>query len=130
LRRAKALFCQRKSLSERKGESVGTRKAERGRSSNLHSTAICEAGKATACALIDIEAALRQGLAVIPVVVYGAVMPSCRHAAMPPAEALPVSLGQLQFLNAAPVRLDPDFATDVRRLCDSLDRLVMRPTVA
>jgi hypothetical protein len=71
---------------------------------------------------LEIEAALRQGLAVIPVLVYGA--------AMPPAEALPVSLGQLQFLNAAQVRLDPDFATDVRRLCDSLDRLVMRPASA
>jgi hypothetical protein len=71
---------------------------------------------------LEIEGALQQGLAVIPVVVYGA--------GLPPAEALPTSLGQLPFLNAAPVRLDPDFATDVRRLCDSIDRLVLRPTVA
>lgn len=71
---------------------------------------------------LEIEGALQQGLAVIPVLVYGA--------GMPPTEALPASLGQLHFLNAAPVRLDPDFATDVRRLCDSIDRLALRSTVA
>jgi hypothetical protein len=71
---------------------------------------------------LEIEAAMRQGLAVIPVLVYGTPMP--------PAEALPTSLGQLHFLNAAPVRLDPDFATDVRRLCDSIDRVAMRPDLA
>jgi hypothetical protein len=71
---------------------------------------------------LEIEGALRQGLAVIPVLVYGA--------ALPPAEALPASLGQLHFLNAAQVRLDPDFSTDVRRLCDSLDRFVLRPAMA
>jgi hypothetical protein len=71
---------------------------------------------------LEIESALRAGLAVIPVLVYGA--------GLPPAEALPESLGQLRFLNAAPVRLDPDFATDVRRLCDSIDRVALRPSIA
>jgi hypothetical protein len=70
---------------------------------------------------LEIEGALRQGLAVIPVMVHGA--------ALPPAGVLPESLGPLRFLNAAPVRLDPDFATDVRRLCDSIDRLALRPSV-
>jgi hypothetical protein len=32
--------------------------------------------------------------------------------------------------NAAQVRLDPDFATDVRRLCDSTDRLMLHPVIA
>jgi hypothetical protein len=68
---------------------------------------------------LEIEGALREGLAVIPVLVYGA--------GLPPAEALPASLGQLRFLNAASVRLDPDFGTDVRRLCDSIDHLALRP---
>jgi hypothetical protein len=70
---------------------------------------------------LEIEGALRAGLAVIPVLVYGA--------GLPPVEALPESLGQLRFLNAAQVRLDPDFGTDIRRLCDGIDRVALRPTV-
>jgi hypothetical protein len=65
---------------------------------------------------IEIETALKLGLVVVPVLVYGA--------AMPPAEALPCTLARLPQLNAAQVRLDPDFATDIKRLDEGIDRFV------
>jgi hypothetical protein len=64
----------------------------------------------------EIETALRLGLVVFPVLVGGG------H--VPPTEALPDSLAKLHTLNAAQVRLDPDFATDVRRLSEVIDRFV------
>jgi hypothetical protein len=68
---------------------------------------------------LGIETALRLGLVVVPVLVYGA--------RVAPAEALPASLEKLPHLNAAPVRLDPDFASDVKRLCEVTDRFVPLP---
>jgi hypothetical protein len=65
---------------------------------------------------IEIETALRLGLVVIPVLVYGAKTP--------PTEALPETLAKLQHLNAAQVRLDPDFTADVQRLSEVVDRFV------
>jgi hypothetical protein len=65
---------------------------------------------------LEIETALRLGLVVVPVLVYGA--------RVAPAEALPATLEKLPHLNAAPVRLDPDFATDVKRLAEVTDRFV------
>jgi hypothetical protein len=68
----------------------------------------------------EIEAALKLGLVAIPVLVYGA--------RVPPTEALPDTLAKLTTLNAAQVRLDPDFVTDIKRLSDVIDRSV-RPLV-
>jgi hypothetical protein len=65
---------------------------------------------------IEIETALQHGLLVIPVLVNGARMPSI--------ETLPVTLAKLTTLNAAQVRVDPDFATDVRRLGDAIEHSV------
>jgi hypothetical protein len=65
---------------------------------------------------IEIETALGLGIPVVPVLVS--------HAHMPGAEAAPKSLGDLLRKNAAQVRPNPDFATDIKRLCDTLDRYV------
>jgi hypothetical protein len=64
----------------------------------------------------EIATALKLSLVVIPVLVYGA--------RVPPAEALPDALAKLTTLNAAQVRLDPDFATDIKRLSEVIDRSV------
>src|SRR5579872_1783445 len=65
---------------------------------------------------VEIETALQLGLVVIPVLAYGMTMP--------PAQMLPGALARLPYLNAAHVRLDPDFTPDVSRLCEVLDRFV------
>jgi hypothetical protein len=65
---------------------------------------------------LEIEAALRQQIVVIPVLVQGATMPT--------PEQLPESLRELSLLNAIPVRRDPDFDADTRRLSAALDRYV------
>ena len=57
---------------------------------------------------IEIESALQRDIAVIPVLVQGASMPS-------PSD-LPESLQALAYRNAIPVRPDPDFHRDVDRL--------------
>jgi TIR domain len=57
---------------------------------------------------IELAAALERGIPVIPVLVGGA--------AMPRETELPKVLSALAFRNAAPVRTDPDFHTDMDRL--------------
>jgi len=64
----------------------------------------------------EIEAALRRGIPVIPILVQGATMP--------PAGGLPPSLRDLASHNAIPVRRNPDFDNDMRRLIDALTRWV------
>jgi hypothetical protein len=75
---------------------------------------------------LEIETALKLGLVVIPVLVSGAKVP--------PTNALPETLARLHTLNAAQVRVDPDFATDIKRLSEAIDRSVpskgARPLVA
>jgi len=61
---------------------------------------------------MEIEAALRKNIPVIPVLVKGA--------AMPPEEKLPPALRALAYCHAAAVRHDPDFHQDVNRLVRSL----------
>jgi formylglycine-generating enzyme required for sulfatase activity len=63
---------------------------------------------------IEIEAGLRNGLIVIPVLVDNATLPH--------ADDLPESLRELIEFHAAQVRYDPDFSTDVDRLIRQLDR--------
>lgn len=64
---------------------------------------------------IEIETALNApNMAVIPVLVG--------RAAMPAADDLPPSLQQLAYLNAAPVRPDPDFPDDLQKLIDETDQ--------
>jgi hypothetical protein len=63
--------------------------------------------------LIEIETGLRDGLTVIPVLVDGATMPL--------ADGLPESIRTLATLNAAQLRNDPDFNTDIERLFRQLD---------
>jgi CheY-like chemotaxis protein len=62
---------------------------------------------------LEIEAAVRRGTPVIPVLVDGATMPS--------AEDLPPSLQELSFRQGAGVRPDPDFHRDVHRLITALE---------
>src|SRR5258708_35893910 len=49
---------------------------------------------------LEVEAALQRGLPLIPLLVQGAAMPA--------ADALPISLRPLAARNAVPVRYDPD----------------------
>jgi formylglycine-generating enzyme required for sulfatase activity len=62
---------------------------------------------------LEIEAALRRDIPVIPVLVGDAEMPS--------DEQLPQPLQELAFRHAIPVRRDPDFHRDVERLLKCLD---------
>lgn len=64
---------------------------------------------------IEIETALRLGLAVLPVLVDGATMPA--------AEALPESLRPITRLNALVVRNDPDFHRDMQRVVSALQAI-------
>jgi hypothetical protein len=65
---------------------------------------------------IELEAALEQRTPIIPVLVRGATMPS--------PDQLPHSLHDLAYRNATPVRSDPDFVSDITRLCRAIeDRL-------
>jgi TIR domain-containing protein/3-keto-disaccharide hydrolase len=63
----------------------------------------------------EIETGLASGIPVIPVLVEGATMP--------PARVLPASVAPLTRLQAVNIRLDPDFAADVRRLIAAIERV-------
>lgn len=65
---------------------------------------------------IEIEAALRREIPVIPVLVRGSHIPERDH--------LPPSLRGLVYRNGIAVRHDPDFAKDARRLIRSLKRVL------
>lgn len=62
---------------------------------------------------IEIEAALERNIAVIPVLVQGASLPSVAE--------LPASLQALSYRNAIAVRPDPDFHQDVARLIKGIE---------
>jgi hypothetical protein len=70
---------------------------------------------------VEIETALVEKLRVIPVLVNGANMPN--------AAALPDSLKDFSFLNAAPVDVGRDFHPHVERLIKSIDDVMARKTV-
>jgi TIR domain len=65
---------------------------------------------------IEIEAALRRSIPVIPVLVQGASIPR--------ASQLPESLQELVNRNGIPVRYDPDFEPDMVRLIAALESWV------
>lgn len=65
---------------------------------------------------IEIEAALSQGMPVIPLLVSGA--------RMPPGNALPAAMAELAYRNGIAVRPDPDFHNDMRRLIKALEEHV------
>jgi hypothetical protein len=67
---------------------------------------------------VEIETALRQDIMVIPVLVNGAGMPK--------AAALPDSLKNFAFLNAAPVDVGRDFRPHVDRLIKSIGEFLAR----
>ena len=67
---------------------------------------------------IEIEAALKRTIPVVPLLVGGAVIPS--------VDELPPSLQELAFRNAIPVRPDPDFHHDVDRLVAGLKQPLLR----
>jgi two-component system nitrogen regulation response regulator GlnG len=69
---------------------------------------------------LEIEAALRRSIPVIPVFVGGAGMPG--H------ESLPLTLQALAFRNGIAVRRDPDFHHDMDRLLRSLEQLLESQT--
>lgn len=65
---------------------------------------------------MEIEAALELEIPIIPVLVQGAGMPQ--------AGALPGSLRELPHFNGLPVRYDPDFDGDMRRLIGAVDHWI------
>ncbi len=65
---------------------------------------------------VEIEAALRQGLAVIPVLVDNAPMPG--------AADLPESIRDFAYINAAPIDVGRDFRSHMERLTRSIDGIV------
>jgi hypothetical protein len=68
---------------------------------------------------IEVEAGLERDIAVIPVLVGGAVMPERQN--------LPESLHPLIYRNAIALRADPDFATDMQRLIRALESILTPP---
>lgn len=69
---------------------------------------------------VEVEAALARGKRVVPVLVS--------NAQAPPPDLLPESIVQLAYLNAIPVRPDPDYARDVGRLAARLGEVVPAAT--
>ena len=65
---------------------------------------------------VEIEAALKQGLAVIPVLVDNATMPG--------AADLPESIRDFAYINAAPIDVGRDFRQHMERLTRSIDGIV------
>lgn len=61
---------------------------------------------------LELEAALKRNLRIVPVLIEGAAMPS--------ADELPQSLRDVSYRNAVAVRPDPDFKTDMARLIVTL----------
>jgi hypothetical protein len=64
---------------------------------------------------IEIAAALRRGIPVVPLLVDGATMPA--------AETLPEEIRDFAYRNAVPIRPDPDFGNDVDRLVRGITNL-------
>lgn len=62
---------------------------------------------------LEAETALRRGIPVIPLLVQGAGIPT--------PEQLPPSMRGLVSRNATPIRYDPDFDNDMRRLINTLE---------
>lgn len=70
---------------------------------------------------LEVEAALRRGIPVIPLLVHGV--------GVPPAEALPAGLRELVQRNGLAIRYDPDFDDDVARMLRAIERWV-QPLIA
>lgn len=68
---------------------------------------------------LEVEAALRNDIPIIPLLV--------RNAAMPLAEALPTTLQELAYRNGLQIRADPDFHQDMARLSQALKRYLASP---
>lgn len=65
---------------------------------------------------IEVEAALRRDIPIIPLFVLRATMPD--------DEQLPPALHPLIYRNGTEIRPDPDFTNDMRRLVSAIRRLV------
>ncbi len=65
---------------------------------------------------VEIEAALRQGLTLIPVLID--------NAAMPGAAELPESIRDFAYINAAPIDIGRDFRAHMDRLTRSIDAIL------
>jgi hypothetical protein len=63
----------------------------------------------------EIEHAISQGLTIFPVLV--------ENAKMPEKDDLPESIQSISFQNAVPVRPDPDFDNDIKKLVEALDEI-------
>jgi TolA-binding protein len=63
----------------------------------------------------EIEHAISQGLTIFPVLV--------ENAKMPDKDDLPESIQSISFQNAVPVRPDPDFDNDIKKLVEALEEI-------
>jgi len=61
---------------------------------------------------VELESAMERNIPVIPLVVNRAVLPR--------ADELPTQISALAYRNGMPIRHDPDFRSDVARLCKQL----------
>lgn len=68
---------------------------------------------------LEVEEGLTSGMLVLPLLVDGAQMPA--------PEQLPPSLHELPLLNALPVRYDPDFEVDMRRVIAAVEQALKSP---
>jgi hypothetical protein len=64
---------------------------------------------------IEIAAALRRGIPVVPLLVDGATMPA--------ADTLPEEIRDFAYRNAVAIRPDPDFGNDIDRLVRGITNL-------
>jgi hypothetical protein len=65
---------------------------------------------------LELEAAFERGVPVIPILVAGIDIP--------PPNALPETLRPLSYLQALPIRRDPDFVSDIFKLKREIKRIV------
>ena len=68
----------------------------------------------------EIEHAISQGLTIFPVLV--------ENAKMPEKDDLPESIQSISFQNAVPVRPDPDFDNDIKKLVEALEKTKLTTT--
>lgn len=68
---------------------------------------------------IEVETALNRNIPVIPLLIDGAQIPT--------NELLPESMHALQFRNGMPIRPDPDFHNDIKRLLEGIAGFYSKP---
>jgi len=69
---------------------------------------------------LEIEAAIESGISIIPILI--------EDASMPAAYDLPPTIRGLSLRNTAPLRPDPDFDADIKKISDRIAEILYRPS--